>query len=129
MLIKNMSAEKYKPITKREQLRGRKPDEKPDKKYPYCKRLNRLQSILSGGEVITTIEQIESLLFDNLKFNKKGTESLCKYDGKIAGINARIVYSKKSSCLLYTKSESDWQKVSKKISERRSKLSLEDDLY
>ncbi len=91
---------------RREELRGRKPRKKINEEYPFCKRLNRLVSI----------EEEIRALFDNpdeVELKAKGR--LKNYDGKIAGIEARIEVGKTGSPHLYAKTEKDGGKAYDKV--------------
>lgn len=78
-----------------------------DKEYPFYEKLYRL-----GMR-----EQIK-LLFDN---PDKVNEILRrKYDGRIAGVSARIYFSKVCSCRVHVKEQDNLKKVYDKVRERLS---------
>lgn len=82
-------------------IEEKKSAKKANGKYSYSKPLHRLQYE----------SQIKPL------FNCEPRKIGYKYYGKIAEIEAKIIFNRNSSCRLYAKTEMDLDKLSRKIKE------------
>ena len=118
-----MSGYKYRPLSRRlKPSEYRSPadidwtKEKKNRNYPFSERINRLRFE----------EQIRPL-FDNPDKVKENRTREIKYNGKIAGVPARIYFNKSHSCSVHVKDEECLKEVYNEVKKRLSKL-LENEL-